>query len=48
MSDFIRLIEGLLVGDPTAIAVLIFAVVGTTVIFALTEVIQRRRRKNRR
>jgi hypothetical protein len=47
VSDLIRLIEGLRVGDPTAIAVLIFAVTGTAVIYAITEVIQQRRRKNK-
>jgi len=43
MRGIIRLVEGLTSGDPTATYVLIFAVVGTVVIVAATEVIRRRR-----
>ena len=42
-----RLIEGLQRGDPQAIWVLVFVVVGTIAIVAVTEWIQRRRRAGR-
>jgi uncharacterized membrane protein YeaQ/YmgE (transglycosylase-associated protein family) len=42
-----RLIEGLKQGNSTAIAVLVFAVVGTVVIVVITEIIQRRRRASK-
>jgi hypothetical protein len=41
-----RLIDGLQKGDLTAIAVLIFAVVGTAIIFIITQIIQKKRQKN--
>ncbi len=44
MGDIIRLIEGLLAGDPTAIAVLAFTVIGTTAILGLTAMIRRARK----
>jgi hypothetical protein len=44
MRGILRLIEGLLNGDPFAIYVLIFAVAGTAIIYGITEVVQRRRR----
>jgi len=43
MRGIVRLIDGLSSGDPTATYVLIFAVIGTVVIVAATEVIRRRR-----
>ena len=42
--DSWRLIEGLMRGDPAAVGVLVFAVVGTVVIVAATEAVGRRRR----
>jgi hypothetical protein len=41
-----RLIDGLQKGDLTAIAVLIFAVAGTAIIFIITQIIQKKRQKN--
>ena len=41
----VRLFDGLQRGDPQAIAVLLFAIVGTIAIVAVAEWIQRRRRK---
>jgi len=46
MRGITRLIEGLLHNDPTALAVLGFTVVGTVAIVLVTEVIQRKRKKN--
>ena len=43
MNDMAWLIEGLLRGDPTAIAVGAFAAVGTAVIVAVVAVIRARR-----
>ena len=40
-----RLIEGLKEGDMTAIVILVFAVVGTAIIFMITQMIQKKRRK---
>lgn len=42
-----RLIEELVQGNPRAIGVLIFAVVGTVVIVVITEIIHRRRKATR-
>jgi hypothetical protein len=42
-----RLIDGLSQGDARAVSVLIFAVVGTLLILAVTEIVQRRRRARR-
>jgi len=39
----VRLVEGLAAGDPTATAVLVFAVIGTIVIVGIVTVIRRRR-----
>jgi hypothetical protein len=44
VTDIIRLIEGLIAGDPTARFVLIFTLMGTVIIVGLTEVIRRSRR----
>ncbi len=46
MRGMVRLIDGLISGDPTAFGVLVFAVVGTVVIVAATEIIRRARRKS--
>ena len=43
MRGISRLIEGLMVGDPTATAVLVFTVVGTIVILGVVMVIRRKR-----
>jgi len=43
MRDVTRLIEGLAAGDPTATAVLLFAVIGTVIIVGAVMVIRRRR-----
>ena len=43
-----RLIDGLQRGDPQAVWVLVFVVVGTLAIVAVTEWIQRRRRARAR
>jgi len=45
MSDIIRLIEGLLAGDPTARFVLNFTLVGTVVILGIVALIRRFRKK---
>jgi LPXTG-motif cell wall-anchored protein len=44
MGDIIRLIEGLIAGDPTAQSVLVFTVIGTIVIVGITMIIRRRRK----
>jgi hypothetical protein len=41
LTDIIRLIEGLIAGDPTARFVLIFTLVGTVIIVSITAVIRR-------
>jgi hypothetical protein len=41
LTDIIRLIEGLIAGDPTAKFVLIFTLVGTVIIVGITAVIRR-------
>ena len=46
-SKWERLIEGLRSGDATTIAIVVFAVVGTIIIYAITEVIQRRRKQGK-
>lgn len=43
MGDLIRLFEGLRAGDPTAEAVLLFALGGTVVIAAIAVIVRRRR-----
>jgi TRAP-type uncharacterized transport system fused permease subunit len=45
MRGMRRLIEGLQQGDPTAITILIVAIIGTVVIYIITQRIQRQRRK---
>lgn len=45
MDRIIDIIEGLWNGDPKVIAIVIFAVVGTAVIYAVTQVIQARRKR---
>jgi hypothetical protein len=47
MRNLDRLIDGLLRGDTFTIYVLVFAVGGTIVIFATSEILQRRRRQQR-
>ena len=42
-----RLIDGLLRGEAQALYVLVFVIVGTVLIVAATEVVQRRRRAER-
>jgi hypothetical protein len=44
MTDIIRLVEGLIAGDPTARFVLIFTLVGTVIIVGITAAIRRFRR----
>jgi hypothetical protein len=41
MTDIIRLIEGLIAGDPTARFVLVFTVVGTVIILGIVAIIRR-------
>jgi hypothetical protein len=48
MHGIIRLIQGLLEGDPTATYVLIFTVVGTVSIVAVTEYIQHKRKREKK
>ena len=48
MRGINRLIEGLLAGDSTAVYVLIFTVVATIIIFTITEIIQRNRKRQHR
>ena len=43
MDDLVRLVVGLWRGDPIAIRVLIFAVIGTIVIVSATELARRLR-----
>lgn len=43
VNGILRLIDGLLRGDPTAVYVLVFAVVGTILILVAVEIIRRRR-----
>jgi hypothetical protein len=43
MRGIFRLIDGLAAGDPTAVAVLAFAVVGTVFIVGVVMVVRRRR-----
>lgn len=45
MHDIIRLIEGLIAGDPTARFVLIFTLVGTVLILGVVALIRRSREK---
>ncbi len=45
MRGIIRLIDGLARGDMEAVYVLAFAVVGTVILVAIAEVVQRRRRQ---
>jgi preprotein translocase subunit YajC len=45
MRGMRRLIEGLQQGDPTAITILIVAIVATVIIYFITQRIQRQRRK---
>jgi preprotein translocase subunit YajC len=45
MRGIRRLIEGLQQGDPTAITILIVAIVATVIIYIITQRIQRQRRK---
>ncbi len=44
MRGILRLIEGILNGDPEVIPIAIFAVVGTVVLYAVTEIIRKRRK----
>ncbi len=48
MRGIIRLIEGILTGDPEVVYIVIFAVVGTIVLFAVTEIVQRRRKMQKK
>lgn len=45
MRDIIRLIDGLIAGDPTATFVLIFTIVGTVIILGIVALIRRSREK---
>ena len=47
MNDIIRLIDGLLAGDPTARFVLIFTVLGTVLILGVVALIRRSRDKKK-
>ena len=44
LRGIIRLIDGLLTGDPDAPYVLVFAIAGTVIIYLGTEVIRKRRK----
>lgn len=46
MRGIIRLIEGLISGDPETVYILVFAVLGGAVIFLITEIVQRNRKRN--
>ncbi len=45
MRGLMRLIDGLIKGDPEAVFVLVFALSGTAVIYAVTQFIRARHRK---
>jgi membrane protein implicated in regulation of membrane protease activity len=47
MRGILRLIDGLLSGDPEALTILIFAVVATLIIYVIAEVVQRRRKSQK-
>jgi hypothetical protein len=44
MRGIIRLIEGIFTGDPDVVPVVIFAVVGTAILYFAAEIIRKRRK----